>query len=199
MAIERFKRPLDRGNGEFRDASLFIVATEGECTEPQYLGMFKSPRIKIIPIPPKDHRSAPKWVLEELHKFVKKHQFGSDDTAWLMIDKDRWNERSLIEVSQTCAQCGYNLVISNPRFEVWLAMHFDDALPQSPNKGVLERHLREILGSYSKSKLQMEHYMGREQSACERGAANDAANALPWPDAPNSRVYQLIEDILSKI
>lgn len=70
----RIKRPLDRAVN-VRDASLFVIATEGAKTEPAYFEAFKSPRVRIEVLPTsEDNRSAPKHVVERLRAFKKKFQ-----------------------------------------------------------------------------------------------------------------------------
>jgi hypothetical protein len=69
MAINRSKRPLVRDHGEVRDATLFIVATEGEKTEKIYFSVFRSSRLKVRLLPTLDGKSSPNSVLERISEF----------------------------------------------------------------------------------------------------------------------------------
>lgn len=119
MAIDRRRRPLDRRGGVLRDASLIVIAMEGEKTEKIYFDIFHSSRLKIVSIPCKDGRSDPVSVLKNLTDFKKKMQFGSTDTFWLVVDKDRWTAKNLAAVRRECRQKEFNLLVSNPRLRTY--------------------------------------------------------------------------------
>jgi hypothetical protein len=68
MPIPRTKL-LDR-QANYRDARLFIVATEGKETDKQYFEAFKGAAIKVVVLPTgEDNRSDPKCVLKRLQEF----------------------------------------------------------------------------------------------------------------------------------
>ena len=73
-----------------RDARLFIVATEGEKTEEQYLSVFENSRVhvRVLSTGP-DGKSAAKHVLERMTDFEDDYDLGPDDERWLMFDIDR--------------------------------------------------------------------------------------------------------------
>ena len=78
MPIQR-KRPLDR-KINVRDAKLYVVATEGEKTEADYLAMFLDSKVKVHTLPTgADGHSAPEQVLERLDRFVQEYDLGPGD------------------------------------------------------------------------------------------------------------------------
>lgn len=113
-----------------RDASLFVIATEGEKTEAQYFSIFNSERVRveILPTGP-DGRSAPKHVLERLVKFQDQHALEAMDELWLVVDVDRQRPQFLDEVTRDAQAGGYRVAVSHPCFELWLLLHFRDADP----------------------------------------------------------------------
>jgi RloB-like protein len=199
MAIDRRKRPLKRDEGEWRDASLFIIATEGEKTEPRYFGLFKSPKIKVLTLECRDGRSSPDAVMERISEFKGKYYFGRGDTFWLVVDRDRWTIKTLSAVFAECRRRDLVMTVSNPQFEVWLAFHFQNDLPTPPTKANLTRHLRALLGSYSKTRFPTDGLVERSPQACQRARQADTSPNAIWPDAPGSRVYLLTEELLRKI
>lgn len=190
------RRPLARSTGEFRDASLFIVATEGACTEPRYFTLFRSRRLKINIIGCENGKSSPAWVLDRLDKYAKKYQFGAGDTFWVVIDRDRWTEKDLAEVHGRCKKAGISLIISNPNFEIWLAFHFDGEIPTDGKKSVIG-FLRKNMGSYSKKNFPLSGLLEASPDACVRARARDKDGAQLWPEVPGSRLYLLVEAILA--
>ena len=53
-----------------RDARLYVVATEGEETEAQYLELFGSSRVRVVTLATRgDGCSAPRHVLDRLSLF----------------------------------------------------------------------------------------------------------------------------------
>jgi L-rhamnose mutarotase len=118
----------------FRDASLFIIICEGSKREPDYFRFFDglSSRIKVITIPNESGKGSPVHLMENAKKAEEtfldaKH---TADQIWLVIDTDRWQEK-IHELRSACKQNSrWNLVQSNPCFEVWLYYHVKTDTPE---------------------------------------------------------------------
>ncbi|WP_254173030.1 RloB family protein [Planktothrix pseudagardhii] len=184
-----------------RDARLFIIATEGRDTEKQYFqGMFHDSRIKIeILSTGEDDKSAPKYVLERLDSFKQKYDLTSDDSLWLMFDIDRWGEKNISEICRQARQKQYRLAISNPCFEVWLYLHFNDLDSTFIKCKDYEKKLRTHLGSYQKSNLNLDVYKNHIQEAVQRAKTLHPSPQQDWPPTPGSHVYRVVEIILKVI
>jgi hypothetical protein len=194
----RIKRTklLDRQHDR-RDAKLFIVATEGEVTEKQYFAMFHSTRIKVEVLPTSsDGSSAPQYVLDRLNAFKDQYDLNEDDMLWLVFDVDRWGARNLSLICRQAKQKGYCLAISNPCFEVWLCLHFQDADPQDKGCQAFKARLRTILGSYNSSNLDLSLYKPRIEDAVDRAKALHPNAQQNWPPAVGTHVYRVIEILL---
>lgn len=101
----------------------FIVATEGQETEPRYFWMFNSKQSTVEVVVLKSKRkTSPGQVLARL----KKEDIGKQDHAWIVIDRDTWEEAELNQVFNGCKAQGYKMALSNPMFEYWLLLHFED-------------------------------------------------------------------------
>jgi hypothetical protein len=195
MGIER-KKLLDRQHDR-RDARLFIVATEGKETEKQYFGMFGSSRIKVEVLSTgEDNKSAPNYILERLNIFKDKYDLNDDDMLWLVIDVDRWGDKKLSEVCREAKQKGYHLAVSNPCFEVWLYLHLDDLNAEDRTGGDFEKRIREILGSYNKSNLDLSKYQQTIHDAVNRAKQLHPNPSQNWPPSIGSHVYKLVEILL---
>lgn len=162
MPITRTKL-VTRQSG-VRDARLFIVATEGAQTEPQYIealkanGIIDKTRIIIEVVPTQEGKSSPEQVLERLKETRRQYELKSFDEFWLLLDVDRWRDKKLSQVAQEAYQCGYSLGVSNPCFEVWIALHSLETLPASESCGEFEALIRKAWGSYNKANLPIGYF-----------------------------------------
>lgn len=179
MAIDRVRSSLRRRPEEHRDASIFLVATEGEHTESIYLATFRDPRIKVIPIPCEDGKSSPQGVLDRLSEAMTTFQFGGDDTFWILVDRDSWTERMFSEVNSECKKKNIFMSTSNARFEAFLCWHFDDFRDSEEfSTGDYENFLRKKLGSFSKTKFDAHKLRTNTARACSR-AESDHSGSYP--------------------
>ena len=187
----------------FRDASIILVASEGEKTEKQYFefSFFRHRKVVIETIPSKDGKSAPNWVLENLKDAVKKRSLShkQQDHLWVVIDRDEWKPEDLLELkNQRCESLPINIALSNPCFELWLLLHHA-ALPEKPlscQNDALVNELRTILGEYNKSNLKEEHYIhGLDHAIAE--AKKTTYESSGFPSNPGTDVYKLVELIQS--
>jgi hypothetical protein len=183
-----------------RDTKLFIVATEGKETEKQYFGMFKSTRIKVeILATTEDGKSSPEYVLERLDKCKKQYDLNEDDMLWLVSDVDRWGDKKLSDVCSQARQRGYNLAISNPCFEVWLTLHFEDINTEDRTCDNFKARLRTILGSYNGSNLNISAYKPNTKDAVNRAKNLHPSSQQDWPPTLGTHVYRLVEILLKSL
>jgi RloB-like protein len=121
------KREFKRKSG-FRDAKLIVIATEGVQTEHVYFEgvrqKYQRPNLHIELLKRTDAgHSSPKHVITELNVFKKEYHLVKGDELWMVIDKDRWLDEHLSEVTQECSQKNYYCAVSVPCFEIWILLH----------------------------------------------------------------------------
>ena len=204
MLTSRKPRPLQRDESTLRDATLIVIATEGAKTELEYFEQFGGSRVKVRVIPSVDNRSSPPAILSNLVGFQEEYELAGDDQLWVVIDRDRWTQEQLSGVAQACHAKGIDLALSNPCFELWLALHLDQALPEMDpsveahhNARVLEGFLRETLGGYNKANPDISKFAGGVGRAIEAAKALDTAPTDRWPNNIATRVYRLVDSIQS--
>ena len=197
MALtSRRRRPLDRKVEHFRDTKLIVIAVEGEKTERQYFDLFRNVRVQIrVLATGKDHASSPEHVLARLADFRAEHDFESDDEFWFMVDVDRWGSEKLDRVTSIAIQKDYNLAISNPCFECWLYLHLDDPPKDWRRCHDFKHGIRNRLGSYNSSKLDISQFGHGVRSALLRSKALDTQPAERWPNSVGSHVYRVVEKV----
>ncbi|MBL8148426.1 MAG: RloB domain-containing protein [Blastocatellia bacterium] len=114
--------------------------------------------MQVIVLPCDENKSAPNHILENLVKYKEIYELGENDELWLVIDVDRWGDKKLGQVAAESNQRSFNLAVSNPCFEVWLYLHFDEIKETKLSCNELEKKLKDSLGSYDKSKLDKRRY-----------------------------------------
>jgi hypothetical protein len=195
MPVYRKKRPLHRTTATLRDARLIVVATEGQETEKVYFSGFQSPRLHIHVVACEDGKSAPQHVLERLARFKSDYELAGDDQLWLVVDVDRWRDRTLSEVAAECNRSRINLAVSNPCFELWVALHLPNPPPDNATCDELVAHLRRELGSYRKSNFDVTRVLQGLDTAIARARTALDGTTDRWPQRMGTSVYKLAEQI----
>ncbi len=189
----KFQRPL----GERRYRKLFVIAVEGTKTEVQYfLSINDQQSIAHVNCLRSDHGTSPPRILKRMENHLQRERLKSSDEAWLVIDKDNWTNKQLAQLhawSQT--QENYGFALSNPTFEYWLLLHFEDGvgITSSQNRKV---RLMQHLPNYNKEIDTHKFTYERVRMAVHRARLRDNPPCNDWPrTCGNTTVYKLIENI----
>jgi hypothetical protein len=192
----RFSRPVSRR--EYRP--VFIIATEGKETEPQYFNMkiFKPPysmvRVEILPT---KQNPSPASVLARMKTFLKEYSIKDGVQAWLIVDKDHWKDALLEQLYRWAIEAANRgLAVSNPQFEFWLLLHFEKADGVCSKADCLT-HLRKHCPDYSKSNLSTQKFneINTADAIC-RAYTRDIPPCEKWPLTTGSTIYRLVFNIL---
>ena len=183
-----------RSQGKKKRNKKICIATEGEVHEKIYFeGMkkFTNDTILLEVIASNDGNSSPCKILNSLldcSKEIRKYH----DELWLVVDVDRWvSDGKLKKVVQTCLENNISLGISNPCFEIWLILHFQEADP-SMKRGDYKKALSEALPPNTK-KYDAENYMPFVDIAIERARVLDKNPKAKWPQDRGTHIYRLVE------
>jgi len=204
-----------RRRGVNREAyTLFVIATEGQNTEPQYfegLQSIANERVYIEILQRRKSDSAPKYIFQQLSRFKSDYSLRPTDELWMVIDRDLWPDSSLSTVAQECKNKRFRLAVSNPSFELWLLLHLKDIeeysvserleLQKNPkvnkNRTKLERELIKLCQGYNKSKLKFDTFRSGIQKAIFRAERLHVNKNERWPQSLGSHVYILVKKILT--
>jgi hypothetical protein len=193
------RRTFDRALGERRYRKMFVVSVEGLKTEPQYFAVFNgSNSIVRVNTIPGSSDSSPHQVLKRMRTHLRKEGLRASDEAWLVVDKDQWTVEQLDELyawSQESERYGFAL--SNPKFEFWLLLHFDDGAGAT-TAAQCELRLRRWLPAYDKGVSAADFPRDRVEQAVARARRRDTPQCQRWPSTPGvTTVYRLVERILT--
>jgi hypothetical protein len=193
-----------------RDYKLFAISCEGGKREPDYFKIFQhlSNKIKVDVIQDyvsddemlQKHKndSAPKWVLDRALRYIEKNDLKSEDDLWFVIDKDRWSDAQLRELFTYCNNYpNWNLVISNPCFEVWLYFHKKKNITLSISKSCNE--LKNEISKFTKEGYNAHRFIINLEDAINNAKARDSDPNHFVPKDKETKVYQLGDAILKKV
>lgn len=192
---KRFQRPI----GERRYRKLFLVATEGKKTEPQYFAHLDRRLLPVVKIQPLKGKSdgAPNRVLARMKKTLKNENFRKGDEAWLVVDKDTWTDDQLQELHQWSRHDdNYGFALSNPKFEYWLLLHFEDGTGIA-NARQCDERLERYLPHYDKGVDADLTTLEKVEKAIRHAERRDKPPCADWPRKTGTTVYRLVKNILT--
>lgn len=185
--------------GTRRYKKLFVIATEGAITEPQYFHLLNSlSTANHIQVIKGRHDSAPPHVLRRMEAHLLKSQLSSDDEAWIVVDRDSWPRDQLDELADWEEKSPHHgLAVSNPNFEYWLLLHFENCQGAITAKECLKR-LRTHLPHYDKTLRTSDFDLNSMRLAVTRAKAKNEGTSERWPTtAGTTTVYRLVHKMLS--
>lgn len=193
MKKNRFKRPV----GTRRYKKMFVISAEGRNTENQYFQFFCG-KNSVVHIRCLSHgdRSAPEHILKTIKKNLAQFDLRAEDEAWCVCDTDKWSEAQLDALLEWSRRKeNYGLAVSNPNFEFWLLLHFEDGskLKNPADKTRLERYLPGYAKNISPARFPEEKI--REAVARAKKLDNPPCESLPGKR--RTTVYRLVEKILA--
>ena len=199
----RKKRPIQRSEDRTRDASLVVIASEDRFAVKQYFEMFHSTRIQFHVLETDHGQSSPEHVMARLEQYLNEYSVGDGDQFWLVCDTDHWIEsnhiHNLVEVVKRCKQKDISVALSNPCFDLWLLLHFDDfPTASSVTCGQVGDLIRAKLSTFNKTRV-------FDLPISELEVFNAIARSRKYfvesdiiPSKPQSAVHLIIEDLVNK-
>ena len=214
MAKPTGRRPRKDGSLRRRTAlrepkRTFLVFCEGIRTEPDYIeALRQEPAVREsasveIRIDRAASGAVPLTLVNRAAEARDRYpqEQGEIDEVWCLFDVE-WpqNHPKLLEAREKARARNVNLAISNPCFELWLVLHFEErtAWLDSDAAGKLLRCLHD---KSSGKGLEGSEYMPRRTEAANRAralAAKHKGDGTEFPDDnPSSGMYSLLEAIES--
>jgi hypothetical protein len=196
-------RPLKRKVATRKPRKTLVVFCEGERTEPEYLDALKrQPSVRDVAavdlrVETGQGGSVPRTLvamaIEARSRAI--HEEAEIDEFWCVFDVE-WprNHPGLIEAVQHARASGIQLAVSNPCFELWLILHFQDHTAWQDNNQA--RRLRRQLDGSSDKGLDAAKYMPLTAGAARRAAGLDRRHlrdGTVFPhDNPSSGMHRLL-------
>ena len=191
-----------------RDYKLFAIACEGAEREPQYFNTFEyaSTRVKVDVIKDSSddadgashNKSSPTWVLDRAVKYIESQGLSEEDQLYFVVDKDRWSREQLNILAEYCNRhSNWNLVISNPCFEVWLYFHFRNNIEASTSTTC--KHFKSEIASFEKGGYHPYTFIPNLLNAIDNAKSADKNPTHYFSEFKETKVYQLAEALIKTI
>jgi hypothetical protein len=183
----QFRRPT----GQRRYKRMFVIVAEGKVTEQEYFQLLNDESIIHIKCLRNRNNLTPKEALSRVREHISKEALRKTDEAWVVVDKDSWAEGHFDELHNWAqGHSNYGFALSNPKFEYWLLLHFDDA------KGVVtseqcSKLLAKHLPHYDKHVDARKFTNDRIRVATDRAKKRDTPPCSDWPRKTGTTVYKL--------
>jgi hypothetical protein len=176
---------------------VLIIVPEGQVTEVQYfnhLRTFKpTMHIKID----KHASNGPKQLKRRLLELMGKADVNkSGVSGWIVLDRDNWSEKEIREVYDWQEkEPRVRIAMTDPKFEWWLALHFED-FPSASHRD-LEKLLeaRDALRGNNKKEINSRVFGELEIISAIRRATN-LRNHTSIPGSRETDVHLLVRQIL---
>ncbi|GAB3888011.1 RloB family protein [Microbispora bryophytorum] len=192
-------RPLKRTAEKRPELRTIMVFCEGRSSEPDYInGLKRLPHIAdntTLNIQIHPEQGVP---ITLVRKAVECASDPEIDECWCLFDVE-WprNHPNLAQAIDLARSNGINLAISNPCFELWLILHFDNCGAFMDTDSA-ERRSRSLDGRPGKS-IDPGVYMPLRMNAArcaERLDARHAENRTIFPhDNPSSGMYKFLRNL----
>jgi hypothetical protein len=200
------EHPLKRKVAIRAPRRTFLIFCEGERTEPEYLNALKLlPSVRDVAavdlrVQTRNGGSVPRSLVS-LAVSARNRAIDEEaeiDEFWCVFDVE-WprNHPSLNEAMKEAEQNGIRIAVSNPCFELWLILHFQD-YGAWLNSRSASRLRRQLDGSRNKG-LDATRYMPLIFDAARRAVGLNKRHereGTTFPhNNPSSGMYQLLEAI----
>lgn len=178
---------------------IFIIFSEGK-TEKNYFNKLVTNENVTLKTFHKDSSSSPDSLFKYAYNFLEKNRDikKRSPEIWLVIDYEDNNKRSSKEINtlyNKCTNQGYNLAISNPIFEYWLLLHFEDGNNINSSKQCLER-LKKYLPHYNKPEILTTYKLIKYIRAAIRRAKAKENLKDKWPQGNGTNIHLLVEKLI---
>ncbi|HVK23629.1 MAG TPA: RloB family protein [Actinokineospora sp.] len=176
-----------------------MVFCEGEASEPDYIKGMKclpsvrgntSIRIEIDPA-----RGVPLTLVQ---RAVERARDVEVDECWCVFDVE-WprNHPNLKQAVELAHEHGIRLAVSNPCFELWLILHFEDQTAFM-NTDQAEVRSRKLDGRTGK-RISADQYADRRESASRRASSLSARHKRNGTAFPNDNPSSTMPEFLVAI
>lgn len=198
------RRLLERTSETLKHRRLFFIMGEGNSTEPSYFReLHNIVNRNAVCCYVECHHSTdgchdPAHILREMRTKLNKAALELGDQAWIVVDRDYWTPNQLNKLYRWSQEKPhYGFALSNPRFEYWLLLHFEDGAITSKNNKEIEVRLKQYLPKFRKALNRFDFNMKNVQMVVKRAKSKDTPPSRKWPKKSyQTTVYKLVQNIL---
>lgn len=179
-----------RRRAPFRDpVTLILIVCGGEVIEPAYFhGLrrhLRDPATKsTVTVRPEDPKRVAAFAARQRADY---------DQIWCVLDVDEFDYSEAIRIARTSK---IDLAVSNPCFEYWLLLHFENCDGALTGFRAVEKRLKKHLPTYDKSALRFADYIEGVEEAVRRAKSRSVEEGDEHRTNPSTGVWKLVELML---
>jgi hypothetical protein len=128
---------------------------------------------------------------DQLVRMAKRIGDGYDE-MWCVVDTDEFD---IAKAARLADELGVRLAVSNPCFELWLLLHFDDHKVVTRSYKQLRPKLIKYVPGYDKCRLDFAQYDGGVADAVRRGERL-VSSGREHARNPSTGVWKLVRQVL---
>src|SRR5262249_54286422 len=153
-----------------RSHPLVLVVCGAKCTEPQYFRSLRnSLHSRAVDIVLTHKPKAPLQVVEYASAYVKRSNREFDE-IWCVVDVDEFDLEPTVQLAR---RFGVKLAVSNPCFELWLLLHFEDSRGRLSQCDAAHKQVVKYVPGYDKTRLDFGCFERGVADAVQRAKALD--------------------------
>ncbi|MCK4258722.1 MAG: RloB domain-containing protein [Halanaerobiales bacterium] len=187
-----------------RNKTIYIFC-EGTETEPNYFQNYKkkSRKCSSINIPKTNPKCTdPINLINYAEKYIKQEGIKIDydfgDRVWFVFDVDNNSDEKLLRAKKLAEEKKYEIILSNPSFEIWFLLHFSYTAKFMTNKEVMGE-LEKLNSGYKKNKDIFDEIMSLQSEAIKNAKRlnerhqKDGITLLSTKSNPSTQVFRMVE------
>ncbi len=174
-----------RTQGRKSPGKVVVIVCEGQETEPNYFHALRQKyrlsnlNVKVVP-----DQGAPISVVN--CAIEKKKVDDSIDEVWCVFDTENPNENPSLQVAiEKARKAKINVAISNPAFEYWYFIHFDQSSRPFANGQEMKRALKVHIPGYGENANVFPKLDGLTQTALNNADMLRRRSPESWDIFPN--------------
>lgn len=190
------RKPSGLSNHPRPRKKVIWVLTEGEVTEPKYIDVLRS-RYRGVSIEIIKKGSPPKVLVDKARRYQSSNdkRNPSFDEIWCIFDVDE--HPNIDQAIHEARDSGINIAISNPCFELWLVLHYQNQnryidrqeiqslakrLDITDGKGITPKAREHLSTTYSEAKRRAENLEKRHIGNGSKGWENPSSQVWKFVD-----------------
>jgi len=175
---------------------VFLIVCEGEKTEPIYFSHFREMLRGKASIMLKDSNVKDAVGLARFAQTQKERldlDTRGEDRFWIVFDADENGQADIDRAAKISRRAGADIALSNPCFELWYLLHFEDHRERVDRRDTIAR-LRNYLPDYDKNIDCCEQLDAGQAVAIDRAKALEerAGNQLSIGANPSTGVWRVV-------
>ena len=186
-----------------------IIACEGEKTEHGYFEAIRQSlrlstvKVRVVKPPGSDPLSVVRAAIEGRDMIKMDHRWVKGDMAWAVFDGDEHianNPTNWYEALQIADSQGIFLAVSNPCFEFWYLLHFQDQwadITRQKARDLLKKHLHNYEKADQLYPMPLEPLTLLAKQRAAELTVRATTNELPLHTNPCTGVWILVDSLIA--